>query len=166
MKFFNQIDFEIKSSQMAGDMLCLQMDANSKLGPELIKGDPDHQSKNEKVLEKILQDNDLIVVNGTQLCEGVITRYGKTINNEEQSVINFFIVCRKLYRLIQSLFIDEKWIYHLTKYSDKKGNKNVKESDHNLMILNIVTNWKTSVEDKDERIEIYNYRNKDDFENL
>ena len=32
------------------------------------------------------------------------------------------------------------------------------------MMLEICVNWRTSVEDKSERIEIYNYRNKEDFE--
>ena len=32
------------------------------------------------------------------------------------------------------------------------------------MILNIISNWRTSVEDKTDRIEIYNYGSKEDFE--
>ena len=39
----------------------------------------------------------------------------------------------------------------------------MKASDHNVMKMNIITNWRTSVEDKAERIEIYNYKNKEDF---
>ena len=66
--------------------------------------------------------------------------------------------------MIKTLLIDEKRIYTLTKYSDKKGNKNVKESDHNVMILDIIANWKTSIEETSDRIEIYNYQNNDDFE--
>ena len=62
------------------------------------------------------------------------------------------------------MLIDEKCIYTITKYNDKNGNKNVKQSDHNLMMLNIDSNWRTSVDEKKERIEIYNYKNKEDFE--
>ena len=80
-KFFNKLDFEVKSSFMAGTLVCIEMDANSKLGPGIIPGDPEEQSKNGKLLEKIINDNDLVVVNGTDLCKGVITRYRKTIVN-------------------------------------------------------------------------------------
>ena len=86
MKFFNKLDFEVKRSHVAGDMICIQMDANSKLGA-------DEQSKNGKVLEKVIIDNDLIVANGTKLCSGIITRYRKTKQREEKSVINRLRYC-------------------------------------------------------------------------
>ena len=164
MKFFNKLDFEVKRSHVAGDMICIQMDANSKLGADNVPGDPDEQSKNGKVLEKVIIDNDLIVANGTKLCSGIITRYRKTKQREEKSVIDFFIVCQRFFNLIKSMLIDEKRIYTITKYNDKNGNKNVKQSDHNLMMLNIDSNWRTSIDEKKERIEIYNYKNKEDFE--
>ena len=67
-EFFNRLDEEIKSSKIAGAMICIQMDANSKLGSEYIPGDVKPQSKNGKILAKGIDDNDLIVVNGTQRC--------------------------------------------------------------------------------------------------
>ena len=140
------------------------MDANSKLGPALIPGDPCEQSKNGKLLLKVIEENDLIVVNGTDLCKGIITRYRQTKNSIEKSVLDYFLVCRKFYNLIMSLMIDEDRIYALTKYSNKNGKIDVKESDHNGLILKIKSNWNTSVHDKSERVEIYNYKNKDDFQ--
>ena len=93
--FFDKLDFEIKSAQLAGTLICIELDANSKLGSKHVPGDPKEQTKNGKLLEKVIEDNDLIVVNGTDLCEGVITRFRKTINECEESVIDFFIVCRR-----------------------------------------------------------------------
>ena len=133
--FFNKLDLEIQNSFMAGALVCVQMDANSKLGPNIIPGDPDEQSRNGKALEKVIKDNDLIVVNGSDLCKGSITRYRKTVNKEEKSIIDFFLVCRNFYKLIKSLLIDEERIHTLTKYCRKNGTKNVKESDHNVMIM-------------------------------
>jgi hypothetical protein len=69
---------------IAGAAVCIELDANSKLGPEIIPGDPEPKSKNGKLLEKVVKDNDLIVVNGTQLCKGLITRFRKTITNTEK----------------------------------------------------------------------------------
>jgi exonuclease III len=47
--FFNKLDEEIKSAQLAGSMICIEMYANSKLGSDLNPGDPNPQSKNGKL---------------------------------------------------------------------------------------------------------------------
>ena len=161
--FFDRLDFEIKSAQLAGTLICIELDANSKLGSKLIPGDPKEQSSNGKLLEKIVEDNDLIVVNGTELCEGRITRFRQTINDCEESIIDFFIVCRRFFSLVMSLLIDEKRIYHLTKYASKTGTKNRKESDHNNLIMKVNTSWDTNTNQNCERVEIYNYNNEEDF---
>ena len=43
----------------------MELDANSKLGSKHIPGDPKEQSSNGKLLEKVVEDNELVVVNGT-----------------------------------------------------------------------------------------------------
>ena len=162
--FFDRLDIEVKASKMAGTMTCIQMDANSKLGDKYIAGDDKPISKNGRLLAKVIDDNDLIVVNGTDKSDGVITRFRKTINGVEESVIDFFIVCRQFFNLINSLYIDEKRVFALTKFSDKKGNKSIKESDHNTMVLNLKASWSTNIQDKEDRTEIYNFQRTDDFE--
>ena len=87
--FFNKLDEEVKSAKLSGAMVCLEMDANSKLGPTWVPKDPHQQSKNGKLLEDFLLENDLVVVNGLSLCDGTITRYRKTINRVEKSAIDF-----------------------------------------------------------------------------
>ena len=164
-KFFNQIDLEVKSCKMSGALVCMEMDANSKLGSQVIAGDPENeQSKNGELLMKVVEENDLVVVNGTDLCEGTITRYRKTINGEEKAVIDFFIVCRKFLKLIIKMEVDDKRVHTLTKFSNKRGDKNIKKSDHNILSLLINSNWTTLLKDGADRIEIYNYKNKEDFE--
>ena len=125
-----------------------------------------NNNKNVKLLEKVIAENDLIIVNGSDLCKGIITCFRKKINSVEKSVNDYFLVCRRMFNLINIMLIDEDRIYALAKYCNKKGDKNIKESDHNTIVLNIKTNWKTSIEDKGERIEIYNYKKKDDFEHF
>ena len=61
------------------------------------------------------------------------------------------------------MIIDEERAYSLTKFSGKTGNKSIKESDHNTLILELSINWNTGVYDDKKRIEIFNYKNKDDF---
>ena len=163
-EFFNRLDVEVKSSMLAGTMICIQMDANSKLGSDYVPGDKKPQSKNGRLLANVIDQNNLIVVNGTKKCFGLITRHRKTINGIEESTIDFFIICRKLFNIIIRLDIDEKRIYALTKFSNKKGDKANKETDHNMMILNVDTSWTTETVDKEDRVEIYNYKKKEEFE--
>ena len=88
------MDEEIKSAQSAGALGCIELDANSKLGPSIIPRDPKAQSKNGKLLVNVV--NVVIVVNGTDLCKGVITRQKTTTIIEEKSVLDFFIVCEAI----------------------------------------------------------------------
>ena len=52
--FYCKMDEEIKSAQMAGSLICIEMDANGKLGSDLIPGDPNPQSRNGKYLQKMI----------------------------------------------------------------------------------------------------------------
>ena len=159
--FMNRIDLEVKSSMLAGALVCIEMDANSKLGPDIIKNDPKEQSKNGKLLEQMIIDNNLVVVNGTNLCDGVITRQRTTVHREEKSVLDFFIVCKSFFRLIKSMKVDEEKKYALSSYSTRNGETNVKKSDHNLLYLEVNREWKTFV--KEKRIEIFNFNDEDGF---
>ena len=78
--FSGKLDEEIKRAQLSGSLICLELDANSKLGLQIIPGDPHPQSRNGKCLEKVVTDNDLIVVNSLDLCVGKITRSRQTIH--------------------------------------------------------------------------------------
>ena len=161
--FFNQLDIEIKSSKMGGNLTCIQMDANSKLGYQFVPNDPNTQSRNGKLLSKVIINNDLIVVNGTNLCVGLITRFRKTVNSTERSVIDFFLVCREFFKMIVCMKVDEDRAFTLTKFSGKTGNKNMKESDHNMLELKINTKWSTNIMEKEVRTEVYNYKHTENF---
>ena len=164
--FYNQIDLEIKKAQLAGALVIIEMDSNAKLGSSLVPNDPKEQSENGKLLERVIKENDMIVVNGTELCEGAITRFRETVNGVEESVIDHFIVCKNTFQLVTEMVIDEAGTYSLTKYSNKSGTqKLVKPSDHRTLFLTTDLSWKTEVNDgKTDRVEVFNYRNKEDFQ--
>ena len=65
------------------------MDANSKLGPNIVKGDPHAQSNNGKILAGILERNDLTVINSLEKCKGKITRQRLTKKQEERKYYRF-----------------------------------------------------------------------------
>ena len=56
--------------------------------------------------------------------------------------------------------IDEEGKYSLTKYSNKTGTrKTIKRSDHRTLFLSIDVCWKPEQIDKNERIEVFDYKN-------
>ena len=92
MPFFEALESEVARAEFAGKSVIVSMDANSKLGPHYIEGDPHGQSKNGKLLADILDRHALIVLNGLQEKRtGIITRQRTTIDGVEKSVIDFVI---------------------------------------------------------------------------
>ena len=152
--FMNRIDLEVKSAMLSGAMICIEMDANSKLGPDIIKDDPKQQSKNGKLLEQVVIDNNLVVVNGTELCDGVVTRQRITVERKEESVLDFFIVCKNFFKLVKKMKVDEENQYSLCSFSTRGGIINIKNSDHNIIYLELDEKWKPFA--KKPRIEIFN----------
>ena len=63
MPFFTALEEEITKAEMNNKAVVIELDANSKLGPDLIPGDPHGQSVNGKVLEGILRRHAVVVVN-------------------------------------------------------------------------------------------------------
>ena len=165
--FFQHLDLEIKKAITAGAMICIQMDSNAKLGQQFIPLDPKPISDNGILLGKIVEENNLVVVNGTSKCEGVITRYRKTINSVEESVLDHMIVCDLFFKLITKMTIDESGTYALTKYTNKRGDRTCKkESDHRTLIVEIDDNLNLTLHSQrsDSRIEIFDFRNKESFD--
>ena len=74
-------------------------------------------------------------------CDGAITHYRKLKNREEKAVLDYFIVCDKVLPYITKMNIDEKRVNVLTKFSNKKGGKNIKKSDHNPLTLDLKMNY-------------------------
>ena len=134
------------------------MDANGKLGNEIIKGDPNKISPNGRLLLDLINRKSLVVVNASDKCYGVITRMKVKGKITEKSVIDYFIVCQNLYNLVISMLVDEDRKHILTRFYKRNGVVKIVESDHNVLILNISCQWDVKV--VKERIEIFNLRNK------
>ena len=92
------------------------MDANSKLGNEIIKNDPNKMSGNGKTLKSIIDRQALVVVNASDKCKGTITREKKVLDKIESSVIDYFIVCQSFYEVVNSMEVDEERKRVLTSY--------------------------------------------------
>ena len=135
------------------------MDANAKLGFEVIPNDPNPQSKNGLMLWSLIQRNNLHVVNATDLCEGVITRHRITKVQEEKAVLDYIIVCDELFKHVTKMIVDEERCDVLTKYASKTGRGKVVMSDHNLLSCSF--DLKYSPKPKECRVEVFNFKNED-----
>ena len=159
--FYHQLDLEIKKPELAGYLVCIEMDSNAKLGPVIVPGDPHTQSENGKLLMNVVEANDLIVVNGKDVCKGIITRFRETVNGCEKSVIDHFIVCRRMFELINGMIVDEAGKHALTSYCNKAGKKTiVKESDHKTIILEVNIQWKSVLKESNDMKEVFNLKDK------
>jgi hypothetical protein len=160
--FFEALEVEIVSAELEGKSIIISMDANSKLGPEYIKGDPYSQSPNGKLLADILNRHALTVVNGLpNKCSGLITREKVTVDGVQKSVIDFVIVSSDLVKHVEYLHIDEKRdnvLTKLVKNTKSKTKRTIKvESDHNILETKINISWKSK---EKSVIEVFNFKDK------
>ena len=114
--FYIALEEEIAAAELQGRSVIIAMDANAKLGPSYIEGDPYEQSQNGKLLAGIVERHALCVANGlTDKRKGVITRQKHTVNGVHKSVIDFVIVSGDLVNHIEHIHIDDERIHVLTK---------------------------------------------------
>ena len=155
--FFDKLEEEIIKAKINEKSIFIEMDANSKLGEHVIKGDPHKQSNNGKMLHEIIKRNALVVMNGEESkCNGKITRRRSTENTIEESIIDFVITSEDIADQIEKVEIDEEKKYCLARYTKVKGGVKTVESDHNSIITFLKANWNKEVIDK--RKESYNYK--------
>ena len=160
MPFFEKLEEEVIKAKINDKAVMIQMDANSKLGPHVIKGDPHSQSDNGKILNDIIERNALVVINADQSkCSGKITRRRNTAKVKEESIIDFVITCEDMADIVETMKIDEDGEFVLTKYYKTKKGVEVKESDHNSIVTTIKATW--DKEDMPKRKESYNYKDKE-----
>ena len=135
LNFWQEIEKEVIVAKDSVCMVAIEMDANAKVGKEIIKEDPHHQTNNGKLLVDLVERQNLIILNALDLCEGVITRERVFENKVENSIIDYIIICQELYYYLIGMKIDDKKIHILTNYQKKKTSKKRTTSDHNLLYV-------------------------------
>ena len=155
--FFIALEAEIVKSELVGKSVIIEMDANSKLGPNYIPNDPHMMSPNGKILIDIIERHALIVANGTDKCSGLITRQRSTSKRTEQSCIDLLMFSSDLQNSFESLLIDEARIYVLTRITNTKKGVVKKESDHNALISKF--NLNVNLPESLKKSEVYNLKN-------
>ena len=158
--FFHALEEEIEKAKSSEKAVYIQLDANCKLGPQVIQGDPHAQSDNGKILSGIIERNALCVINNSRnKCKVKITRQRITKTRKEKSIIDFVLSCDDMEDMLEEFVIDEDKDYALNSYKKTKNGTKVKESDHNSLITKVKGIWQNKLPTK--RIEIYNLKDKE-----
>ena len=153
------LEQEVIKAKLIGALVCIELDANAKLGHEIVQNDPHEKSANGEMFLGVIERNDLIVGNATNLCNGLITRARTTIVGIEKSVIDFLVVCEELFVHMTEMIIDENSKHPIESHR-KIGNKvKVTKSDHNVITGTFLL--KTLKEETETRREIFKYNDKE-----
>ena len=121
MPFFEALESEVAKAEFAGKSVIISMDANSKLGPHYVQGDPHPQSKNGKLLADILDRHALIVLNGLQeKTTGIITRERTTVDGIQKSLIDIILISEDLVECLNDIVIDEDKSFALESLTNTK----------------------------------------------
>ena len=159
LKFWNYIEEEALNAWNNNLGFIFHCDGNLWAGSSIIPGDPREQNKNGKIFEEFLARNpNLIVVNSLPLCKGKITRHRIKDGKEEKSILDFFIVCRRILPFVTSMVIDEEKQFILTNYKPARKGSKAKDSDHFTEYLDIDLKVNPA---KPVRKEIYNFKCKE-----
>ena len=159
LPFFRTLEEEVIKAANAGKSIVIEMDSNSKLGTKFIPDDPHEITPNGKLLALIIERQNLTVANGTNKCKGVITRKRITKTSVEESAIDIVIISKDMEEQLEKVEIDEARKHVLTRIRKTKNGVQVKESDHNVIITTF--NNKFTISSKEDKVEIFNLKNKD-----
>ena len=137
--------------------IIIEMDANAKLGSNILQGDPNLMSNNGKILMDIAERQNLTFGNLSNKCKGSITRHRKTVEGEEKSILDYLLFCDLVESFFDTMIVDEERHHVLRKYVTTKGVKKYTESDHNTIYAEF------AVEYTEKRVqvkrEIFNFKN-------
>ena len=159
MPFFLALEEEIVKAELAGKSIFIELDANSKLGPELIPGDMHLQSMNCKILAGIIARHNLIIGNSMKQCSGLVTRKRITKTSVKESIIDFVIMSEDISDDLESIVIDDQRQHVLTKITKTRKGITKTESDHNVIFSNFKLLW--NKKDKKQRQELFNLKNEE-----
>ena len=127
LAFWQEFEKEIISAREEKCFVLVEMDANAKLGADIIQKDPHSISHNGEILRDILRRQNLTCLNASNLCEGTITRHRRTVCGDEKAILDYVIVCDQLAAYLKRMIVENV----LTKYATLKGVRVKSESDHN-----------------------------------
>ena len=122
---------EIKDAREKDQSVIIAGDFNCKVVDETIKGNHPIISKGGKKLLNMVEKDDLVILNGSDKCEGLWTRD----ENGKKSILDYMIIEKDDEEFCRSLHVDESKTFAPFRLKKEKGMIETVYSDHNCMIL-------------------------------
>ena len=146
LPFFQVLEEEVAKALFAGKSIITSLDANNKLGSEIIPNDKHKQSQNGKILAGIINRHELIVINGLKgKSFGVITRKIITLDGEEESNIDIVVVSSDLVEEVESVTTVTTKNHCLKSHIKTKHGVKVTQSDHKAIITKFNIKWESNI---------------------
>ena len=120
-QFWQAVETEILFAKQEECLIILQMDANAKIGREILQNDPNSRSNNGQLLIDMVQRQGMYIGNLSPKCKGTITRERVVNNREERSVIDYFIYCEQMSNFLDQMVVDDKREMVLKHINKRKG---------------------------------------------
>ena len=159
LNFWMGLEEEVLAAKSESCMVLIQMDANAKVGRNIVSQDPNSiTDSNGRHMLELIDRQSLVLLNADRNCVGAVTRYRVTKNGTESAILDYMLVCEVFYQYFEKMIIDEERQYTLTKYATTKGIKRKVESDHNPMYAMFNISYVKSRNSLPRR-EIFNLKN-------
>ena len=150
--FWSRLQLEINEAFEHDVGVIVQMDGNLHAGSNIVPNDPNPINSNGKLFKKFLKDcPSMYLINGTDKCQGTITRSRKKSNKVEEAILDYVLVSENLMPYLISMVIDEEREYPLTSYLKNKP----VHSDHFTEIIDFEISYKKQ---KPVREEFFNFK--------
>ena len=95
-------------------------------------------------------------MNALNRCKGLATRIRNKDGKIEESIIDFFVVCKRVLHHVTDVIIDNKRNNTITNYRGKKRGRKAVDSDHMTLILNLNLNI---LPQKQQKIQMLDFKN-------
>ena len=157
LNFWLEVEKQVISAKENGCGIVMELDANAKLGHDIIKHDPNVMSLNGQIMFEMIKRQNLIIGNALSKCNGIITRHRSTLGKDEKSVLDYVLFCEKMEPYFETMLIDESRCHVLKRYVTTKGFKKHIESDHNTLFAKF--SLKIEVKRAEVKKEFFNFQN-------
>ena len=129
---FYELEEQFKSANLCNEGMLVIFDSNVHVGDE-IKNCMDKKDWGGKLAIEMIKNENLILLNKTDLCKGIVTRIDP--RNGKESTIDLAIICNRIMaQKVSCMVIDEEELLKPTNYTSNK----LKKTDHNTILIKLI----------------------------
>ena len=131
-KMYEYIEKEIITAKAENQIVLIGGDFNCKIG-DVIDGNKKEVTKAGRRLIKLAKNNEMLIVNATEKCEGKWTRVQKEKAGIRKSIIDYVLISKDHEAAIKKMEIDEERERTPFRDDSKLGRKTF--TDHNMITI-------------------------------